>query len=156
MFRGLIKALASKSGTGQVAVLIDEFDAPLIPFLGCPEAFDIVRRTMSRFYLRIKTMGEKISFAFITGACRFPGEGPFHANLNNLTDISVNSEFGAMLGFTREELAANFATHVQAAAAALKMDEGSFLEAVKSYCRGVCFDGRARLYNPFSTAMLLK
>ena len=75
MFQDLIDALASKSGAGKVAVLIDEYDWPLTEFFDEPGNITIVTRTLRNFYLKLKSMEEKISFAFMTGACKFSGAG---------------------------------------------------------------------------------
>ena len=99
-------------------------------------------------------MDEQISFIFITGVCKFSRMGVFSV-LNHYKDISIDPEYGAMLGYTHEEFAANFAGHVKAAADALKMGEERFLEAAKSYYNGFCFDGQTRVYNPFSTVLML-
>ena len=152
MFQDLIGALALKSG--KVAVLIDEYDSPLTSFFGKPAAVETVRDTMRNFFSKLKSMDEHISFVFITGVCKFSRMGVF-STLNNFTYISLDPEFGSMMGYTHEEFAARFAGHAKAAAAELKMDEKEFLEKTRSYYYGFCFDGRTRVYNPYSTVRWL-
>jgi hypothetical protein len=38
------------------------------------------------------------------------------SSLNNIRDISLNPEYGAFMGYTQEELEANFGPHIEAAA----------------------------------------
>jgi hypothetical protein len=153
MIGALVEKCALNPGP-RVAVLIDEYDSPIIEALDNPQEIKAVRKILRAFYKKLKALQEKISFTFVTGVCKFSRLGVFSAP-NNLFDASLMPEFGAMLGFTHEELLANFGGHLRATAHSLKMGQREFIERLRTYYDGFCFDGRTSLYNPFSTALLL-
>jgi hypothetical protein len=93
---------------------------------------------------------EWLPFIFITGIAKFTKMSVFSA-LNNFTDISIMPKYGAIVGFTHEELKKHFPGYIKAAAAARNTDTETALEQIKGYYSGFCFDGKTRVYNPFST-----
>ncbi|MDR2488461.1 MAG: ATP-binding protein [Desulfovibrio sp.] len=151
-----VKLIASvRKAKGEKAVLlVDEYDAPVIDSLGKPEV-DAVREIMRSFYKQIKVVNEHLHFAFITGVSKFTRMGVF-SSLNNITDISLEPEYAAFMGITHEELAANFGPHIGAAAGKLGMTPDDLLEKIRDYYDGFSFDGKTRLYNPFSTLLFLQ
>jgi hypothetical protein len=104
-FGSLIQNSSLKSNK-QVAVLIDEYDAPLIESMNRPDN-ESVRATLREYFKQLKVMSKYISFIFITGITKFSKMGIFSA-LNNLRDITIDPKFGAIVGFTQEELEKNF------------------------------------------------
>jgi hypothetical protein len=152
-FSALIRAL--HRAEGPVAILIDEYDRPMLEYVGEPEKAEEVRALLRSFYLQIKGNDRFLRFVFMTGVTKFSRMGVFSA-LNNLTDISSDDRYAAMLGYTEEELLLNFGGHVRAAAEALGQSEEAFIDAMRSYYDGFSFDGRTRLYNPFSTLSLFR
>jgi hypothetical protein len=145
----LIEVCAKKSGV-PVAVLIDEYDKPYLSFLRRPAEMDGVRDVLSDYYTQLKTADKNISFIFITGVSKFSRMGIFSA-LNNITDISISPHFGAICGFTQQELESYFARHIEDTAQALQMSPKELLAEMRDYYDGFCFDGQTRVYNPFST-----
>jgi DNA-binding Lrp family transcriptional regulator len=150
----LIALLAQKTGQ-RVAVLIDEYDQPLHPFIRHPAKMEKVRLALRGYYSQIKASDEHISFIFITGVSKF-SRMSILSSFNNLSDISINPDYGALCGFTHEELRRNFGPRIAAAAETLNMGQEELLERMRSYYDGFCFDGKTMVYNPFSTLQFLR
>jgi hypothetical protein len=66
---------------------------------------------MRSFFSKIKVANDCIDFTFITGVTKFARTGVF-SQLNTVTDISLEERFGAIVGFTREEIESNFCHHI--------------------------------------------
>ncbi|MDR2076907.1 MAG: AAA family ATPase [Desulfovibrio sp.] len=105
--------------TGRKAViLIDEYDAPVLNLVQRGKAarderlIDQTRSLMRGFYAQIKAAEAHIDFTFITGVSKFSRMGVF-SSLNNVTDISLEEKYGTFMGYTQEELEANFAPHIE-------------------------------------------
>ena len=135
---------------GAVVVLIDEYDSPLLDVFDNHDKSEAIREFMRDFYKQIKAADERLRFVFITGISKFSRMGIFSA-MNNLVDVSVDKKYGAMLGYTEEELISYFSAHADAAAAEMNIERGELLSRVKDYYDGFSFDSVARLYNPYST-----
>jgi hypothetical protein len=143
-----------------VVVLIDEYDSPVISVIqreksAYAEQLDDTRNVMRSFYSRIKTADEHIESAFITGLTKFSRMGVF-STLNNLVDLSLEPEFGAFMGYTQEELENNFRGFTARTANELGMSENELLGEIRDYYDGFSFDGKTRLYNPFSALSFFK
>ena len=143
----LLHDLAKKQG--RVAVLIDEYDKPILDSLQDLEKAEVFRASLRNFYTQIKASDEQTRFVFVTGITKFTKTGIFSA-MNNLNDISMDEQYASMLGYTREELDHSFAPHIQQTAEALRLSEEELLEKIKAYYNGFSFDGEHFVYNPFS------
>jgi hypothetical protein len=136
-------------------LLIDEYDAPVIVAAGKEQTkfnrklLDDTRDVMRSFYAQIKIADDDLKHAFITGITKFTRMGVFF-QLNNLEDISLSSEFSALMGYTQKELETHFAPFITAAALKLSLSEESLLDQIREYYNGFSFDGEQLLYNPFS------
>jgi uncharacterized protein related to proFAR isomerase len=150
----LISECAQRSSC-PVAVLVDEYDKPFLDFFHKPEEAEQVREAMRSYYIQLKAADRYISFIFITGISKFSRMGVFSA-LNNITDISINTDFGAMCGYTHEELIRYFDRYIDAATDKLNMAKEDLLKKVRDYYDGFCFDGQTMVYNPFSTLQFFK
>ena len=67
---GLIDRAYAQTGK-QVAVIIDEYDAPLLDVLHEDEVLREMREVMQEFYQRLKMQEPYIKFCFITGITKF-------------------------------------------------------------------------------------
>ncbi|MBO5444788.1 MAG: AAA family ATPase, partial [Muribaculaceae bacterium] len=105
-FINLIMRANEKTGR-KVAVLIDEYDAPLLATLLKPELNEKYRDTIKSLLTVLKTADEYIGFAFVTGVSRFSHTSLF-SGANNLSDISMDDRYAAICGITEEELTAGF------------------------------------------------
>jgi len=103
-FRALIEKAAQN---GNVVILIDEYDKPIIDFLEEPELMDTNRSIMKSFYSILKASDEHIRLLLITGVSQFSRVSVF-LDLNNLRNITLVPQYGGITGITQEELEKNF------------------------------------------------
>ena len=147
VLRDLIIGLYDASGP--VVVLIDEYDKPILDKIGDLEAAEAMRMALRSFYTVVKACDEYLRFVMLTGISKFTKVGVFSA-MNNLNDISMDRQYGDVVGYTQEELERDFAGWIDRAAEAMETTRAALLGRMKEYYDGFCFDGRTRLYNPFS------
>jgi hypothetical protein len=146
LFSDLIDQL---SAHGQVVVLIDEYDRPMIEHISEPEAARAIRAVMREFYLVVKGMESRLKFVLFTGLTKITKAGIF-STLNHLDELTTQPKFGAMLGYTQEELEAYFDGYLQAGASKLGVSREELVARVRDYYDGFSFDGEHFVYNPFS------
>ncbi len=146
--RELIIAL---SGPRKVVVLIDEYDAPIVHYLGVNVDKSIENRECLRaFYSVLKEMDEYLELVFLTGVSKFSKTGIF-SGLNNLTDLTMHPQFATMLGYTQEELEHYFSDAITATALKMKLSREELLEELRIWYNGYRFEEDAdRVYNPVS------
>jgi Holliday junction resolvase-like predicted endonuclease len=151
-FAELIEKLHEKTGSS-VAILIDEYDKPLIDSLSKPkEAYEEIKVALHNFYQVIKAKDKHIKFMFMTGVSRFAGLSVFSA-LNNLNDITMDTQYASICGYTQEELEANFKEHIEEAGKYLGISYDKTIDAIKRWYNGYSWDGKTSVYNPFSTLL---
>ncbi|MCL2284590.1 MAG: ATP-binding protein [Fibromonadales bacterium] len=146
-FKNLIIDSAKKHGKPAV-VVIDEYDNPLLSVIDNKKAFEKVRIFLRDFYKIVKANEQYLRFTFITGITKFSQVSVFSA-LNNLTDITLDPDYAALLGITQEELEKDFAKYIDKWA---KENDGKkkYLEKLKESYNGYRFTkSLQRVYNPF-------
>ncbi|MCP4398265.1 MAG: ATP-binding protein [bacterium] len=154
-FRELIAVLSEKLER-QVAVLIDEYDKPIIDHLG-KGADELAiakanREVLKRFFGVLKdiTIAPKLCFIFLTGISRFSKVSIF-SELNNLDDISMQDAYAALLGYTKEELEDYFGQYVQQFAEHLGWTPEQMMVKLAEQYNGYRFAETTRqVYNPCS------
>ena len=148
----VINDLAAESDEGQVVVLIDEYDKPLLGHLMTPQATEF-KNALKAFYSVLKTLECKQRFLFVTGVSKFSKVSIF-SDLNNLKDYTLESVAATLFGYTHEEVRRNFPQSIAALGAKLgKSPEETFNEIVKWY-DGYRFAGDAEpVINPVSLGM---
>ena len=87
-FSAIIRNAAKQTGQN-VAILIDEYDKPLIQAIGNEKLQDEYRNTLKAFYGNLKSCDGYIKFAILTGVTRFSRVSIF-SDLNNLNDITMD------------------------------------------------------------------
>ena len=102
-FRNLLNDLAAMAPDGQVVLLVDEYDKPLLRNLNTP-AVRVFRDALKAFYSVIKTLEGKQRFTFITGISKFSKVSIF-SDLNNLVDVTLDPGQATLFGYTHEEVA---------------------------------------------------
>ncbi len=148
-FKELVIAANMQTGR-KVAILIDEYDKPLLDVEEYPEMYEKNQRTLKSFYGNLKSMDEYIRFAFITGVGRFSKVSIF-SDLNNLKDISLHNDFADICGWTEKELVDNFRPGIERLAEEREEDFDATLQALRDYYDGYLFTAKgSRLYNPYS------
>ena len=148
-FKELISALYEKTGKG-VVLLIDEYDKPILEHIGSMEDAEQFRDYIGNFYQIIKGSERYLRFTFITGVTKFAKVSIF-SKLNNLDDISMNSSYGTMFGYTQNEFEACFKEHIDKAADDTGMKRDALLAEIKNWYDGFRFTGKSpTVYNPVS------
>ncbi len=153
MLKSVIKALHQSNGP--VVVLIDEYDKPMLDNIGNLELANAMRLVLKSFYTVLKSCDEYLRFVMLTGISKFSKAGVFSA-MNNLEDISMDRQYGDIVGYTQDEIEENFLEWIDSAADRMKLDRGELFKQLKDYYDGFCFDGETKLYNPFSIMQCLK
>jgi len=152
-FRDLILTLAKNAG--QVVILIDEYDKPLLGHLGKTSA-EPIRQLLKQFYAVIKATEPHQRFVLITGVSKFSKVSIF-SDLNNLTDLTMSRSTATLLGYTQEELEANFPDYIDRLAAREGMDRDSILARLAEWYNGYRFHHEgATVYNPVSVMKCLQ
>ena len=149
----LIRLLHEKTGQ-KVVVLIDEYDKPLIDLLDdIPEAKKI-QGLLKRFYGVLKSADEHLRFVLITGVSKFTKVSVF-SDLNHLTDLTMDTRYAALCGYTQEELEFYFSGWIEQLAQAERKTKEETLEKIKTWYNGYRLTkSEIKVYNPWSTMHL--
>ena len=143
-FRRLLQALHDKTGQ-PVAVLVDEYDKPILDALETPEVARANRDFLRGFYGMIKSSDAHVHFTFVTGVSKFTKVSLF-SDLNNLTDITLDPVFSSICGYTEEDLDTVFAPEL------VGMDR----QRIRDWYNGYGWLGSEKVYNPFDVLLLLR
>ena len=143
--------LAAHEQTGQRVVLIfDEYDSPVLNVIDDPEKMSAVRSIFNSFYGPVKSMGEHLRFAFLTGITKFSQMSIF-STINNLSNISLTAKMESLVGITATELAENFAPEIATMAHERGITAEAMLQLLRDKYDGYHFSSRLTdIYNPFS------
>lgn len=148
-FAGVVQRAYEKTGN-RVAVIIDEYDAPLLDVLHEDEMLKEVREVMQEFYQRLKKLDPYIKFCFITGITKF-SQLSISSTLNNLLNITLNSKFSAICGITEEELVTVLADDIRDMADEYDCPPEEMHARIKNHYDGYHFSEKSDdIYNPFS------
>jgi len=147
-FSELIRGIARKTGK-KVVVLIDEYDKPILDLLDTPEKALESREILRRFYSAFKAAEKDLRFVFLTGVTRFPKISIF-SELNNLVDLSDHPLYSSIVGYTQQELEDYFSEWVDYLAQSWKWSREKVFAEIKNWYNGYSWDGKTKLYNPFS------
>jgi Predicted AAA-ATPase/PD-(D/E)XK nuclease superfamily len=153
-FKELIEKVSKKHG--KVALLIDEYDKPIIDFLEKHEVEQAKfnRDILREFYGVLKNSDELIEIVFITGISKFAKISLF-SHLNNLKDITLTEKYAALTGYTQEELEFYFEDYLQLCEKKLNIQREELLTQMKIWYNGYSWDGVTTVYNPFGTLNFL-
>ncbi|XWN34690.1 MAG: AAA family ATPase [Roseivirga sp.] len=156
----LRRLITTLSKQGQVAIFIDEYDAPLIDHLKKPEVAEENREVLRSFYKVLKSQEEHIRFTFVTGISKFSQVSLF-SGPNHLNDVTMDSQYATMMGYTEEEVVQYFDEHIELITAKRneqgeQTSEEEVLTEIKAWYNGYRFSEAERyVYNPFSTLQFL-
>ena len=154
LFVELIKNVAQKHG--KVVLLIDEYDKPIIDYLEFSK-IDLAktnRDILREFYGAVKSSDEFLEFVFITGISKFAKISLF-SHLNNLDDITIDSKYATLAGYTQSEIEFYFEDYLQEIQNKLSFTREQILDYMKIWYNGYSWDGVSRVYNPFGTLNFL-
>ena len=148
-FQGIIRRAYEQNGK-QVAIIIDEYDAPLLEVLHEETMLPEFRRVMQEFYKCIKASEPMVRFCFITGITKFSQLSIF-STINNLRNITLLPKYAAICGFTEDELVTDMAEDIRQMAEAFECTPEEMHAKLKAQYDGYRFaGGGSEVYNPFS------
>ncbi|MDR1110180.1 MAG: AAA family ATPase [Deltaproteobacteria bacterium] len=154
--RRIIERLREKYDR-QVVVLIDEYDAPVSNNIDNAKLALKNSEILRDFYAGFKDTDESLRFVFVTGVTRYVFMG-LSAGLNHLTDLTLDSKYSGICGFTLKELEHCFSDRLPVLLQTMKdagnMPKTATLEdmwrEIGLWYDGYSWDGKTRLYNPYS------
>lgn len=148
-FKNIIMALHAKTGK-KVAILVDEYDKPLLQTMGNDTMQEEIREELKAFYGILKPMDDYVQFGFFTGVTRFSKVSVF-SDLNNLTDISMDHRYVEICGITEREIQINLDNEVNLLAKANNIDKETCYIKIRDYYDGYHFcEDSIGIYNPYS------
>ena len=98
----LIKAAHEQAGE-KVVILIDEYDAPMLDSITDLELQDYIRSRIRNLFSPLKAQSQYLRFVFLTGISKFSQLSVF-SELNNLQQLTFDSNYEGICGITEEEL----------------------------------------------------
>ncbi|MBE0490388.1 MAG: ATP-binding protein [Halomonas sp.] len=134
--------------TGQpVVLLIDEYDKPILDNLLAPEKARELREGLKNLYSVIKDADPHLHLVLITGVSKFSKVSLF-SGLNNLNDITLDTPFNTICGYTDDDIDRVFAPELPG----LDRDE------IRRWYNGYRWGGpeMTSVYNPFDVLLLLQ
>ena len=147
--KNLITAAYEQTGK-KVVIIIDEYDAPLLDVVHEEENLPKLRDVMRNFYSPLKACDPYIRFAFLTGITKFSQLSIF-SELNNIKNVSMDEEFAAICGITKEELTEQFAGHIDALAEKVGKTHDEIVEELAYRYDGYHFTWPSPdIFNPYS------
>ncbi|WP_300694218.1 ATP-binding protein [uncultured Phocaeicola sp.] len=148
-FAGIIQRACEKTGR-RVAILVDEYDKPMLQAIGNEALQKQFRDTLKPFYGALKTKDGFIKFALLTGVTKF-GKVSVFSDLNNLDDISMRKEYVGICGVSDQELHDNLDVELHEFAEARGVSYDKLCDDLKAYYDGYHFTHHSiGMYNPFS------
>ena len=148
-FNAIIVGAYEQTGQ-QVAILIDEYDSPLQHSWKTThhEACTAIYREV---FAILKADDKYEKFVFITGITKFTQISLFSV-LNNLSNISFDSEYAALCGITKEEVLRDFKPEINKLAASKGWTFDEAVVQLTAYYDGYHFshENMVDVFNPFS------
>ena len=126
-----------------VAVLVDEYDKPILDALDAPDVARANRDFLRGVYAVIKDCDAHVRFAFVTGVSKFSKVSLF-SGLNNLNDITLDPRYSTICGYTEADLDAVFAPELP----------GLDREKIRDWYDGYNWRGPEPVYNPYDILLL--
>ena len=145
-FQELIEELAKEA---QVAIVIDEYDKPIIDYMDKIPQAEENRDILKNFYSILKDSDKYLKFLFITGVSKFSQISIF-SDLNNLIDITLNRNYSQIVGWSKEEIAKYFPDYLKEIAEEYKEIYPDIMLEIKKWYNGYSWDGKTSVYNPVS------
>ena len=143
-FAHLIETLHEREGE-RVAVLIDEYDKPILDALKTPETARANRDFLHGVYSIIKACDADVAFTLLTGVSKFSKVSLF-SGLNNLEDVTLDPRYSAICGYTESDLDEVFAPELP----------GLDRSEIRRWYNGYGWLGAEKVYNPFDILLLFR
>lgn len=153
---GLIDLVEKLSEKGRVVVLVDEYDKSLIDNLEQPDIAKANRDLLKDFFGTLKGLDQHLKFILVTGVSKFSQVSLF-SGFNNLDDITINSTYATLLGYTEKEIALFFKEYIERIGEKQVKSPQEIIDLMRYWYNGYRFSRKtATVYNPFSTLLFLK
>ena len=143
-FAYLLEALHERTGQ-RVAVLVDEYDKPILDALETRATALANRDFLRGLYGVIKSSDAHVHFTFLTGVSKFTKVSVF-SQLNNLTDLTLDRRYSAICGYTERDLDEVFAPELA----------GLDREQVREWYNGYCWRRRGEGVQPVRRAAAVR
>ncbi len=129
----------------RVVLLVDEYDKPILDNMTNRNIARANRDYLRGLYSIIKDYDAYIHFSFITGVSKFSKVNLF-SGLNNLTDITIDSQYSSICGYTEKDLDRIFANEM------IGLDR----QQIRNWYNGYAWLGDEKVYNPFDILLLFR
>jgi hypothetical protein len=148
LLSSLVEALNERFG--YVAILVDEYDNPILHALKDSERADAIKNEIRAFFATIKGLDQYVNFVFITGISSFVRAGLF-SGINNLRILTLDERYAGVCGYTEEEVDFYFSAHSASWAEREDCTYNDLRKEIKEWYNGYKFSKNApSVYNPFS------
>jgi hypothetical protein len=128
----------------RAVVLVDEYDKPILDNIDNPSIAAEMREGLKNLYSVLKEQDANIQFVFMTGVTKFSKVSLF-SGVNQLTDITIDTRYSSICGYTETDLTQSFGEHLA----------GADREAVRSWYNGYNWTGSESVYNPYDILMFI-
>jgi hypothetical protein len=147
-FAGLIQKSCNKAGE-RAAVIIDEYDKPLLETINNPAAHEKIRSALKGFYGVLKSSDPYLRFLLLTGVTKFSQVSVF-SDLNQLIDLTLSPCYADICGITQEEFERDFGPEVERVLGETGRSREKYMDNLKKYYNGYRFSQKPlKVYNPF-------
>jgi hypothetical protein len=126
----------------RAVVLIDEYDKPILDNITNTEIATEMREGLKNLYSVLKGSDAHLKFVFLTGVSKFSKVSLF-SGLNNLQDITLDSRYSTLCGYTDRDIDTVFAPELP----------GLDREEIRAWYNGYNWLGDA-VYNPYDVLLL--
>ena len=133
----------------KAVVIIDEYDKPLLDTINKREVHESLKDELRGFYGVLKASDQFLRFVLLTGVTKFSQVSIF-SQLNNLFDISLDSDYCDLCGITQEELETYFNPEIERITAERGIARQEYVDKLKRFYNGYRFSEKdLTVYNPF-------
>jgi hypothetical protein len=141
----------------KVIVLIDEYDKPIIHGIEKDNSTlaETNRDILKAFYGILKDSEPHLRFTFITGVSKISKVSIF-SDLNHLDDLTLDTDYATICGFTETEIRQYCATGLQDLAEKEGVNVEQIMDKIRFWYNGFSWNAQDFVYNPFSTMLLMQ
>lgn len=145
----LIKTAFQQTGQ-RVVVLVDEYDSAMLQHIDDDERQEDVRMEMRNLFSPLKEADPWLHFVLLTGITKFSQMSIF-SELNNLSNISMLSQYDTLCGISEEELTTQLRPDIEMLAESYGDSFDDMLQELKEMYDGYHFsEKKTDVYNPYS------
>lgn len=128
----LIALVKELSKQAPVAIIVDEYDAPILHNIKNALKAEEIRDILADFFNAMKALDDagQVHAIFITGVTQFTKTSIFSA-MNKLQILSLSPEASSLLGYTKEEVEQFFPEYIELAAKNLNVSKEQFTKPIQ-------------------------